>query len=73
MDKEETKIYFFIDEEGYKILSNECKPKKDCGDSDWWFDKRSKMFRRYYTYHDELYGLQTVHEEYIGELKTNFH
>jgi len=59
-------VFVGYDKEGNEILSNECKPKKKCGDSDWWFDKRSKMFRRYYTYHDELNGLQTVYEQCVG-------
>ena len=50
-------------EEPYLLKSDECKPKEHCGDSDWWFDEESLMFRRYWSYHHELYGNQYVHEE----------
>lgn len=50
-------------EEPYEIRSDECKPKEKASDSDWWFDEESLMFRRYWSYHHELYGNQYVHDE----------
>jgi hypothetical protein len=50
-------------EEPYLLKSDECKPKEHCGDSDWWFDIKTKMFYRYWTYHNERDGLQTVYDE----------
>ena len=47
----------------YQLRSDECKPKNKAGDSDWWFDEESLMFRRYWSYHHELYGNQYVYEE----------
>jgi hypothetical protein len=64
--KEKEEIFVGFDEEGNAILSSECKPKEKCGDSDWWIDEQSKVFRSFYTYHDKLNGLQTVHEECIA-------
>lgn len=50
-------------DEPYQIRSDECKPKEKAGDSDWWFDEESLMFKRYWSYHHELYGNQYVHDE----------
>ena len=50
-------------EEPYLLKSDECKPKEHCGDSDWWFDIKTKMFYRYWTYHNERDGLQNVYDE----------
>lgn len=50
-------------DEPYQIRSDECKPKEKAGDSDWWFDEESLMFRRYWSYHHELYGNQYIHDE----------
>ena len=53
-------------EEPYVLNSNECKPKEHCSDSDWWFDINTKMFRRYWSLHDEVNGNQYVHNEVKG-------
>lgn len=53
-------------EEPYQLKSDECKPKEHCSDSDWWFDIKTKMFRRYWSYHDEVNGNQYVHDEVNG-------
>ncbi len=45
-------------EEPYQLKSDECKPKEHCSDSDWWFDIKTKMFRRYWSYHDEVKGVK---------------
>lgn len=65
------KIYVGIYQDGgeeYELRSDECKPQDQCGDSDWWFHRRSKTFKRYYTYYHELYGTQTVNEEVVASL-----
>lgn len=53
-------------EDPYVLRSDECKPKEHCGDSDWYFDIKTKSFRRYWTYHHEEYGNQKVHDEIKG-------
>jgi hypothetical protein len=50
----------------YQLKSSDCKPQNECGDSEWWFDKETEYFYRYWTYHDERDGLQTVYEEVRG-------
>ena len=50
-------------EEPYQLKSDECKPKEHCGDSDWWFDIKTKMFKRYWSYHDEVNGNQYIYNE----------
>lgn len=49
------------------LLSNECLSKNKCGDSDWWFNNKNKTFNRFYTYHDEINGLQIVYEQLKGK------
>ena len=53
-------------EEPYLLRSDECRTKENAGDSDWWFDEKSLMFRRYCSYYHEDYGNQYVYEEIIG-------
>jgi hypothetical protein len=64
------KVFYAIWKEDHEddilLRSHECKPKKECGDSDWWFDMRSKMFKRFWSYHHEEYGNQIVKEEIKG-------
>lgn len=51
-------------EEGYELKSNEVPNSSNgVGDSDWWFDPKSKTFNRFWTYHDESLGLQKVNEQ----------
>lgn len=57
--------------EDYILKSDECKSKENCGDSDWWFDEENQTFNRYYTFHHELYGTQTEHEQILGQLLTD--
>jgi hypothetical protein len=55
-----------LGEESYLLKSDECELKEKCGDSDWWFDIKTKTFYKYSTYHDEVNGLQTVYDEIKG-------
>jgi hypothetical protein len=64
--------YAVIDKEcngdSFILNSNECLPKELCGDSDWYFNIKTKKFCRYYTFHHEIYGLQKEYEEIKGHL-----
>lgn len=51
------------------LRSDYCKSKEECGDSDWWFDEKSLIFKRYWSYHHELYGNQYNYDEVLVELK----
>jgi hypothetical protein len=57
---------FVAEWEGEQLRSDECKPKEQCGDSDWWFDKDNLMFKRYWSYHHELYGNQYEYDEVLA-------
>jgi len=63
-----TKEIYIAAYEDYVLKSDECLPKEKRGDSDWWFDEKNKTFNRYYTFHHELYGTQTEHEQISGTL-----
>jgi hypothetical protein len=66
------KVFYAIwkedNEDAVLLRSDECNTKEECGDSDWWFDKRSKIFRRFWSYHHEECGNQVVKEEIEGIL-----
>ena len=58
-------------EESYQLRSDECKKYEHCGDGDWFFDVRTKNFKRYWSYHDETNGNQYMHDLIKGFLLNN--